>query len=72
MTIFLHEIFCSFLGASWKLFGRPGDLVSNIITKEAYMNPKKAYRKPQGRDKKIQGRNPEDNFVCILEETVIS
>jgi hypothetical protein len=28
---FCPEIFCSFLGASWKLFGLPGDLVSNMI-----------------------------------------
>ena len=35
------NFFCSFMGASWKLFGLPGDLVSNIINKEAYKNPKK-------------------------------
>ena len=33
--------FLEALGASWKLFGLPGDLVSNIINKEAYRNPKK-------------------------------
>ena len=38
---FCPEIFCSFLGASWKLFGLPWDLVSNIINKEAYRKPKK-------------------------------
>ena len=59
------EFFCSFLGASWKLFGLPGELVSNIINKEAY-------RKPPGRNKKFQGRNPGNNFVGILEETIIS
>ena len=37
---FCLEFFCSFLGASWKLFGLPGDLVSNIINKEAYKKPK--------------------------------
>ena len=26
---FCPEFFCSFLGASWKLFGLPGDLVCN-------------------------------------------
>ena len=44
MKIFLDfcpEIFCSFLGASWKLFGLPGDLVSNIINKKGYWKPKK-------------------------------
>ena len=52
---FCPEIFCSFLGASWKLFGLPGDLVSNIINKKAY---RRRY-KIQGRYKKFKGRNPE-------------
>ena len=51
------------------LFGLPGDLVSNNINKEAYRKPQKASRKPPGRYKKFQGRN---NFVGILEETIIS
>ena len=33
------EFFCSFLGASWKLFGLPWDLVCNIINKEACRKP---------------------------------
>ena len=49
---FCPEIFCSFLGASWKLFGLPWDLISNIMNKEAY-------RKPPGSYKKFQGRIPE-------------
>ena len=69
---FCPEIFCTFLGASWQLFGLPGDLVSNIINKEAYMKPQKASRKPPGRHKKFQGRNPGNNFVGILDETIIS
>ena len=44
---FCPEIFCSFLGASWKLFGLPGDLVSNIINKEGYWKPKKLPGSPQ-------------------------
>ena len=28
---FCPEFICSFLGAYWKLFGLPGDLVCNII-----------------------------------------
>ena len=44
---FCPEIFCSFLGASWKLFGLPGDLVSNIINKEAYRKPQKLPGSPQ-------------------------
>ena len=56
---FCPEIFCTFLGASWKLFGLPVELVYNIINKEAIRKPQKAARKPPGRYKKIQGRNPE-------------
>ena len=39
---FCLEFFCSFLGASLKLFGLPGDLVCNIINKETYRKPLKA------------------------------
>ena len=56
---FCPEFCYTFLGASWKLFELPGDLVSNIINKEAYRKPQKASRKPPGRYKKFQGRNPE-------------
>ena len=42
--------------ASW---GLPWDLISDIMNKEAYRNPKKASRKPPGSYKKFQGRNPE-------------
>ena len=44
-----------FFVASW---GLPGDLVSNIIDKEAYRTPQKASRNPPGSYKKFQGRNP--------------
>ena len=66
---FCPEFFCSFLGASWKLFGLPGDLVCNIINKEACRKPQKASRKPPGRYKKFQGRNSEiiDNFVKTMK-----
>ena len=50
-----------FFGASWGLLGillrLPGNLVSNIINKEAYKKPQKASRKPQGCFKNFQGRN---------------
>ena len=53
--------------ASWGLpgsfWGLPGDLVSNIINKEAYS-------KPQGSYKNFQGRNPYNIFVAILVETM--
>ena len=56
-----------FYVASWGLpgsfLGLPGDLVSEIINKEAY-------RKPQGSYKYFQGRNPYNIFVAILVETM--
>ena len=36
------NFFCSFLGAFWKFFGLSGDLVCNIINKEADKKPQKA------------------------------
>jgi hypothetical protein len=53
-----------FLGASWKLFRLPGDLVCNIISKEAYRKPQKASRKLQ----KIQGRNPDIISLVIWKK----
>ena len=55
---FCPEIFYSFLGASWKLYGFLGTW-SNIINKEAY-------RKPPGSYKKCQGRILYNIFVAIL------
>ena len=69
--LFLHfcpEFFCSFLGASWKLFGLPGYLVFNIINKEAYRKPQKASMKPPGRYKNFQGRNPEIISLVFLSK----
>ena len=69
---FCPETFCTFLGAYWKLFGLPGDLVSNIINKEAYRKATgspKNFQEAPGRYKKFQGRNIS---VDILEETIIS
>ena len=39
---FCPKIFCSLLGATWKLFGLPGDLVSNIIKKKPAGSPHEA------------------------------
>jgi hypothetical protein len=50
--------------------GLPGDLISNIINKEAYRKPKKASGKPQGSYKNQQGRNSYNIFVAILVETM--
>ena len=71
MKLFLHfcpEFFCSFLGASWKIFGLPWDLVCNIINKEAYRKPQNASRKPPVRFKKFQGRNPEIISLVFLSK----
>ena len=57
-----------YLVAPWKFFGLSGDLVSNIINKEAYKKPQKASRKPQESYKNFQGRNPYNIFVAILVE----
>ena len=66
------KFFCIQNVASWglpKLFGLPGDLVSNIITSnvEAYRMPKKAPKNPQ---QKFQGRNLDNIFVAILVQTM--
>jgi hypothetical protein len=44
---FCPEFFCSFLGASWKRFELPGDLLSNVINKKAYRKPQKLSGSPQ-------------------------
>ena len=63
-----------FFVASWGLpgsfLGLPGDLVSNIINKEAYRKPPKACRKPLGSYTNFQGRNPYNIFVAFLVETI--
>ena len=56
---FCPEFFCSFLGASWKLFGLPGDLVCNIINKEAL-------RKVQ----KVSGQKFRNNLVGNFVQTM--
>ena len=60
-----------FFVASWGLpgsfLGLSGNLVNNIINKEAYWKPQKDSRKPQGSYKNFQGRNPYNIFDAILE-----
>ena len=49
MKLFLEfcpEIFCTFLGASWKVFWLLGDLLNNIIIQEAYRKPQKLPKSP--------------------------
>ena len=53
-----------------KLFGLPGDLVNNVIYKEAFKKSKKASRKPLGRYKDFQDRNPYNVFVGFLVKTM--
>ena len=58
----------NFFVASWRLpesfLGLSGDLVSNIINKEAC-------RKPPGRYKKFQGRNPEIILLVFLSKQYV-
>ena len=58
------------LGFPGSFLGLPGDLVSNIINKEAYRKPQKASRKLQGCFKNFQGRNPYNIFVGFLVKTM--
>ena len=41
------NFFVASWGASWKLYGLPGDLVSNIMNKEGYWKSKKQPGSPQ-------------------------
>ena len=50
------------MGASWKLFGLPGDLFSNIINKEDYWKPKKRPGSPQKATKKFR----EEIFLLVF------
>ena len=59
-----------FLEASWKLFELPGDLVSNIINKEA--EAPKSFQEAPRKVKKISGQKSRNNFIGILDETIIS
>ena len=56
-----------FFVASW---GLPGNLVSNIINKEAYRKPQKASRKPTGSPKKLPGSPKEatKNFRAEIQK----
>ena len=56
---FCPEIFCSFLGASWKLLGASCRLPYVWYYLLCPQEAQKASRKPPGRYKKFQGRNPE-------------
>ena len=56
---FCPEIFCTFLGASWKLFGASCRLPCLWYYILSPQEAQKASRKPPGSYKKIQGRNPE-------------
>jgi hypothetical protein len=58
---FCPEIFFTFLGASWKLFGASASLFIILLTKSPGSSKsfQEASRKPPGSCKKIQGRNPE-------------
>ena len=64
LTISALKIFVASWGLPGSFFGLSGDLVSNIINKEA------CSRKPQGSYKNFLGKNPYtpyDVFAAILE-----
>ena len=46
-----------FFIASWKLFGLPGDLLSNIRSKEAYRKPPKLPVSPQEATKNFKAES---------------
>ena len=65
---FCPEIFCTFLGASWKLFGascRLTCLWNYILSPQ---EAQKASRKPPGSYKKNSGQKSRNNFVGILSK----
>jgi hypothetical protein len=70
VRIFALKFFVTSCGLPGSFLGLPGDLVSNIIKKEAYKNPQKASKRPQESHKNFQGRNPYNILVAILVETM--
>ena len=66
---FCPKFFCSFLGASWKLFGLSGDLVCNTINKEAYRKPQKASREAPKKVQNILGQKSRNNFFPIWTDS---
>ena len=56
---FCPEIFCTFLGASWKLFGASCRLLCLWYYILSPQEAQRASMKPPGSYKKTQGRNPE-------------
>ena len=62
-----------FMSVFFYSWGLPGDLVNNIINKEAYLKEApKASRKPPRKPRKISGQKSRNNLLGILEETFIS
>ena len=65
---FCPEIFWTFLGASWKLFGASCRLPCLWYWILSPQEAQKASRKPPGSYKKIQGRNPEIISLVFLSK----
>ena len=63
---FALKVFIASLGLPGSFLGPPGDLVSNIIKKEAYRKPKKL----PGSYKKFHGRNPETISLVFWEKLI--
>ena len=67
---FCPEIFCTFLGASWKLFGASCRLPCLWYYILSPQEAQKASRKPPRSYKKFQGRNRYNILVPILVATM--
>ena len=66
---FCHEIFCSFLGASWKLFWASCRLPYSIYYLLSSKEAQKASRKPAG-SYKSEIRNPEIIMLLFWEKLI--
>ena len=65
---FCPEIFCTFLGASWKLFGASCRLPCLWYYILSPQEAQRASMKPPGSYKKTQGRNPEIISLVFLSK----
>ena len=65
---FCPEIFCTFLGASWKLFGASCRLPCLWYYILSPQEAQRASMKPPGSYKKTQGRNPELISLVFLSK----
>ena len=67
---FCPEIFCTFLGASWKLFGASCRLPCLWYYILSPQEAQRASMKPPGSYKKNSGQKSRNNFVGIFVQTM--